>query len=110
MTDIVAIDLSGHQTNLTHNPAPDLDPAVARDGRIVFLSARGGNPDLYVMDGDGRHVRRLTNSAVDNSGIAAADDSSSASQRGRRAETRSRSTASTWRGRPIASSTARAGT
>jgi Tol biopolymer transport system component len=74
MTDIVAIDLSGHQTNLTHNPAPDLDPAVARDGRIVFLSAPGGNPDLYVMDGDGRHVRRLTNSAVDNSGIAAADD------------------------------------
>jgi Tol biopolymer transport system component len=72
--DVVAIDLSGHQTNLTHNPALDLNPAVARDGRIVFLSARGGNPDLYVMDGDGRHVRRLTNSGVDNSGIAAADD------------------------------------
>jgi Tol biopolymer transport system component len=58
--DIVAIDLAGRQTNLTQNPAVDLAPAVARDGRIVFLSTRDGDADFYVMDGDGRNVRRLT--------------------------------------------------
>jgi Tol biopolymer transport system component len=72
--DIVAIALSGRQTNVTHNSALDLNPAVARDGRIVFLSTRGGNPDLYVMSGDGRNVRRLTHSAVDHTGVAAAED------------------------------------
>jgi TolB protein len=59
--DIVAIALSGRQTNLTHNPAIDAAPAVARDGRIVFVSNREGNPDLYLMDGDGRNVTKLTN-------------------------------------------------
>jgi len=72
--DIVAIDLAGRQTNLTHDPAFDVNPAVARDGKIVFLSTRDGDPDLYVMDGKGRNVHRLTNSALDHSGIAAVDD------------------------------------
>jgi Tol biopolymer transport system component len=72
--EIVAVGVSGLQTNLTRNPALDVSPAVAPDGRIVFLSTRGGNPDLYVMDGDGSDVRRLTDSAVDHSGIAAAED------------------------------------
>src|SRR5687768_15311380 len=58
--EIVAIDLAGRRTNLTRNPAWDSSPAVARDGRIVFLSTRDGAADFYVMDGDGRHVRRLT--------------------------------------------------
>jgi TolB protein len=69
--DIVAVDLVGRQTNLTRNhPAFDGSPAVARDGRIVFVSTRGGSPDLYVMNGDGRNVRRLTNGASDGSGVA----------------------------------------
>jgi len=73
--DIVAIDLAGRQTNLTHDPAMDLSPAVARDGRIVFLSTRGAYPDLYVMDADGGNVHSLTNSDVDDSlDIAAAED------------------------------------
>lgn len=63
--EIVAIDLAGRQTNLTRNPADDLSPAVARDGRIVFLSTRaGGSADLYVMDGKGRNARRLTTTGV----------------------------------------------
>jgi Tol biopolymer transport system component len=33
---------------------------VSRDGRIVFLSTRDGGAELYVMDGHGRNVRRLT--------------------------------------------------
>jgi Tol biopolymer transport system component len=68
--DIVAVDLVGRQTNLTRNPAFDGSPAVARDGRIVFVSTRGGNPDLWVMNGNGRNVRRLTWSASDGSGVA----------------------------------------
>ena len=72
--DIIAINLAGRQTNLTRNPAWDSAPAVSRDGRIVFLSTRGGTPDLYVMDGHGGSVRRLTNSAVDHSGVAWGED------------------------------------
>jgi Tol biopolymer transport system component len=68
--DIVAIDLAGRQTNLTENTAVDLSPAVARDGRIVFVSTREGTPDLYVMAGDGGNVRRLTTSAIDHTGVA----------------------------------------
>jgi TolB protein len=34
--------------------------ALSRDGRIVFLSTREGDAQLYVMDGDGRNVRKLT--------------------------------------------------
>jgi Tol biopolymer transport system component len=74
--DIVAIDLAGRETNLTHNPAVDVSPAVARSGRIVFVSTRGapGGADLYVMDRDGRNVRRLTNGSVDHSGVASGED------------------------------------
>jgi Tol biopolymer transport system component len=61
-TEIVAVDLSGHETNLTHNPALDTRPSVSRDGRIVFLSTRDGPADLYVMDNRGRNVHRLTTS------------------------------------------------
>jgi Tol biopolymer transport system component len=108
--DIIAVNLAGRQTNLTRNPAWDSAPAVSRDGRIVFLSTRGGTPDLYVTDSDGGDVRRLTNSAVDHSGVAWGETSSSARRHGRRGAGRSRSTASTARlGRPV-SSTARTGT
>jgi Tol biopolymer transport system component len=72
--EIGATDLAGRQTNLTHNPAIDTGPAVASDGRIAFLSSRGGADDLYVMDGDGGNVRRVTNGAVDDSGVALAED------------------------------------
>src|SRR2546423_5708931 len=58
--EIVAIDLAGRQTNLTQNPAVDLAPAVSHDSRIVFLSTRDGQAELYVMDDDGSNVRSLT--------------------------------------------------
>jgi Tol biopolymer transport system component len=58
--EILSIDLGGRQTNLTKNPALDTSPAIAPDGRIAFVSTRDGSPDLYVMDGDGSDVRRLT--------------------------------------------------
>jgi Tol biopolymer transport system component len=68
--NIVAIDLAGRQTNLTYDSAMNVNPAVAPDGRIAFLSTRDGSPDLYVMDGNGGNVRRLTNGA----GIALGED------------------------------------
>ena len=34
--------------------------AVLRDGRIVYQSRTGGNPDLWIMDGDGRNQKQLT--------------------------------------------------
>ena len=46
---------------LTDTFADNVSPAVSPDGtRIVFASARDGNLELYVMDADGRNVRRLT--------------------------------------------------
>ena len=61
--DIVAVDLAGRETNLTRTAAFDGSPAVARDGRIAFVSTRGGTPDLYVMNSDGSGQRRLTNTS-----------------------------------------------
>jgi Tol biopolymer transport system component len=68
--EIVAVDLAGRQTNLTQNPANDAAPSPSRDGRIVFVSARDGRPDLYVMDGDGRSLHRLTTSPFGGGGVA----------------------------------------
>jgi Tol biopolymer transport system component len=56
---IVAVDLSGRQTNLTQGASFNAAPAAARGGRVVFVSDRDGAPRLYVMDADGRSVRRL---------------------------------------------------
>ena len=72
--EIVAISLTGEQTNLTRNPALDTSPAIARDGRIAFVSTRDGRPDLYVMDGDGGNVRRLTSSPFTVTGTAEDED------------------------------------
>ena len=33
---------------------------TAAKTRIAFTSTRGGNPDIYVMDADGKHRRRVT--------------------------------------------------
>jgi len=57
-------------TRLTNDPAFDDSPAISPDGRqIAFLSARNDpNPqfpnlkyEIYVMDIDGNHLQRLTN-------------------------------------------------
>jgi TolB protein len=39
-----------------------MDPAFSPDGsRIAFVSTRDGNPEIYVMDADGRQLVRVTN-------------------------------------------------
>jgi Tol biopolymer transport system component len=46
---------------LTDNAGDDTDPDWSPDGtRIVFVSNRDGNDELYLMSADGRDPRRLT--------------------------------------------------
>jgi TolB protein len=49
------------RTNLTNNPATDLEPSWSPDGKwIVFSSDRTGGFDLYIMRPDGSDLKRLT--------------------------------------------------
>jgi Tol biopolymer transport system component len=57
--EIFSVDLAGRQTNLTHDPAWDVNPAVARDGRIAFFTNRIGG-GLDAMDANGGAVRLVT--------------------------------------------------
>jgi Tol biopolymer transport system component/serine/threonine protein kinase/Tfp pilus assembly protein PilF len=46
---------------LTNNPASDTYPKVSPDGKkILFISNRDGNSEVYVMNIDGSNVTRLT--------------------------------------------------
>ena len=46
--------------------ADDWEPAWSPDGtRIAFASLRDGNPELYIMDADGKNQQRLTENDVD---------------------------------------------
>ena len=46
---------------LTDHAAADYDPAWSPDGsRILFVSERDGNAELYVMDANGGNLQRLT--------------------------------------------------
>ena len=61
--DIWKVRVDGSNAiNLTpESAANDALPHISRDGRrIVFRSSRGGNMAIYVMDGDGKNARRLT--------------------------------------------------
>lgn len=61
--DMASTDTTGaHDTALTTDPARDDYGNAAPDDRtMVFVSDRDGNPELYLMDRDGSHARRLTN-------------------------------------------------
>jgi hypothetical protein len=53
---------TGLTTQLTNNPANDIDPQWSPDGtQIVFASDRDGDYELYVMQPDGTDVKQLTN-------------------------------------------------
>ena len=55
------MDGSGER-RLTHTPDPDGLTSWTPDGqRLAFVSDRaGGNWEIYLMDSDGTHQRRLT--------------------------------------------------
>ncbi|TME57267.1 MAG: hypothetical protein E6I60_02080 [Chloroflexi bacterium] len=59
--DVWAIDADGtHLARLTHSPGPDFDPSWSLDGtQIAFRSERSGEPEIWVMNADGRDQRRL---------------------------------------------------
>ena len=38
---------------------------AAQNSQIVFTSSRDGNPEIYVMDADGKNQRRLTHHPAD---------------------------------------------
>jgi TolB protein len=56
------MDLSTRKaTQLTKHSAIDTSPSASPDGaEIAFNSDRGGTPQLYVMDGNGANVRRIS--------------------------------------------------
>jgi len=48
--------------NLTQNSDLDAYPSWSPDGQqITFFSSRDGNNEIYIMQADGSHSRRLTN-------------------------------------------------
>ena len=65
---------------LTADPTPDRFPSISADGTtIAFRSEQDGNSEIYVMDANGSHQRRVTDNpafdgypslAPDGSGIA----------------------------------------
>lgn len=67
--EILSVDLAHRQVDLTRDPDWDVDPAVARDGRIAFFTNRPGG-GLDVMDATGGGVRLVTA----NGGIETAED------------------------------------
>lgn len=60
--DIFVADADGREpVRLTTEPTMDIQPVWTADGsHIVFVSARGGIRQLYVMRADGRELRQLT--------------------------------------------------
>jgi len=48
-------------TQITNNPASDVQPAFSSDSRrIAFCSDRTGNWDIFVIDTDGRNLQQFT--------------------------------------------------
>jgi Tol biopolymer transport system component len=53
-------------TNLTNNPADDIEPAWSPDGsRIAFWTNRDGNHEIYVMNADGSDQTNLTDNPAE---------------------------------------------
>jgi Tol biopolymer transport system component len=65
--EIYVMDADGrNETNLTSNPAHDMDPTWSPDGeKIAFTSDRDGNDEIYVMNADGTHQMNLTSNPCD---------------------------------------------
>ncbi|HTP41968.1 MAG TPA: Tol-Pal system beta propeller repeat protein TolB [Nitrospiria bacterium] len=60
--EVFLYDRSGKKgQQLTFGLGDNLSPSWSPTGRqLVFVSDRGGTPQLYIMDADGSNVRRLT--------------------------------------------------
>ena len=52
---------TGEERNLTNSPAFDADASFSPDGkRLIFVSSRDGNNEIYSINIDGSDLRRLT--------------------------------------------------
>jgi TolB protein len=72
--DLWRVDLDGQNlTQLTTDTGEDQDPTVAQ-GKVVWLSFRAGNGELYGMPLAGGATTRLTNTALDESTPALSPD------------------------------------
>ena len=55
----------GGLTNLTSNPAEDMEPVWLPDGaKMAFTSKRDGNRELYLMSADGSSLANLTSTSA----------------------------------------------
>ena len=57
---VVAADGSSRPRPLIAGPGSDDTPRFLGDGRLAFISARSGPPQVYLADASGRHVRAVT--------------------------------------------------
>ena len=57
---IVPADGSSQPRAWIESPRSDDTPRFLPDGRVVFISARGGTPQVYLADSSGKDVRVLT--------------------------------------------------
>jgi dipeptidyl aminopeptidase/acylaminoacyl peptidase len=57
---VVAADGSGRPRAFLAGPGSDDTPRFLPDGRIVFISARSGTPQVYLADAAGRRARAVT--------------------------------------------------
>lgn len=67
-SDIFIKDVDGQAvTQLTTDPASDLQPSLSPDGNLVgFTSNRSGAWEVYIISMDGRSIRQVTNGGGDN--------------------------------------------
>ena len=81
--DIFRASPDGTLTNLTDSPGYDAEATIGPDGRIVFMSVRDGDQEIYSMNGDGSDVRRLTHRQGPDGGPFFSPDGSKIIFRGR---------------------------
>ncbi|MBX2801951.1 MAG: amidohydrolase family protein [Myxococcales bacterium] len=64
--DIWTVPLAGGEaTRLTEGPAWDVQPTFSPDGaRIAFVSDRGGNENIWIMEADGSSPEAFTDDAI----------------------------------------------
>jgi len=67
-SEIFVMSVDGELSQLTDDPADDLDPDWSPDGsKIAFSSNRSGMHHIYVVNADGSSPTQITNSQADDS-------------------------------------------